>query len=171
MQLKKLVLIALLGIFQISWCQKIKPTNEIIISGDISQEIVLTLHDLEQYQQQKLNDVVITNHLGEKKGIAKQLSGIPIKDLFEKVAFNAENPKVLSEFYLTFIASDGYKVVFSWNEIFNTETGNNIYLISQKEGKVLTDMEERILVITLSDFKTGRRNIKGLSKIIVKRVS
>jgi hypothetical protein len=169
--MKPLVFIALVLLSQPTEGQKIKPTEEFSISGEIVNEINFTLHDLEKYQHQKVNDVVITNHLGEQKSIARGLTGILIKELFKNVEFKAESPKIMSEFYLTFIASDGYKVVFSWNEIFNSETGNNIFLITQKEGKKINDMDERILLITTSDFKTGRRNIKGLSKIIVKRVS
>ena len=89
------------------------------------------------------------------------LSGIPIKDLFETIQFNGSNPKLLSEYYLIFIASDGYKVVYSWNEIFNTPTGDNTYIIVEKDNKKLFDMEDGILLFTKTDFKTGRRFIKG----------
>jgi hypothetical protein len=155
----------------IAWGQKeIKPTDEFTVVGQIEHEIKFNLADLEKFQSKKLEDVIITNHLGEKRGTAKSLTGIPIKDILKNVEFKVESPKVLSEFFLTFIASDGYKVVYSWNEIFNTATGDNIYLITEKEGKKIREMTERILVITTTDFKTGRRNIKGLSKIVVGRV-
>ena len=83
---------------------------------------------------------------------------------------NEESPKRFSEFFLTFIAIDNYKVVYSWNEIFNSPIGDNIYLITSRDGKQLKDMDERILILTPIDFKTGRRHIKGLSKIVVERV-
>ena len=40
-----------------------------------------------------------------------------------------------------------------------------------KDGKKLKDMEERILIITPTDFKTGRRHIKGLIMIVVGRAN
>lgn len=118
----------------------------------------------------RIDDIVITNHLGEKKGTASGLWGIPIKDIFKTVQFNADNPKLLSTYYFVFVASDGYNVVYSWNEIFNTLTGENTYIIVQKDNKQLSDMEDRILAVTRTDFRTGRRFIKGLSKIIVQKV-
>jgi len=100
----------------------------------------------------KIDDVIITNHMGEQRSTAKNMKGVLLKDLLDKLEFDAESPKVLSEFYLTIIATDNYKVVFSWNELSNTETGNHVYVI-----------------MSPTDFKTGRRNVKGVRQIIVGR--
>lgn len=148
----------------------IKPSDEIVISGEVAHELKFTMADLEKMPSKKIDDIVITNHLGEVRGTAKNLKAVPLKIILDKIEFKAESPKVLSEFFLTFIATDNYKAVYSWNEIFNTTTGDNIFLITEKDGKKLSEMPERILVITASDQKTGRRNIKGLNKIVVSRV-
>jgi hypothetical protein len=75
----------------------------------------------------------------------------------------------LSECYFVFIASDGYKVVYSWNEIFNTKNGQGIYVIVERDGKKIDQIEDRISVFSKADLMTGRRYVKGLSRIIVKR--
>ncbi len=146
-------------------------TDELIVTGQIKKELKFTLADIEKYPPKTIGDVVITSHLGEPRGIAKQLTGILIKDLLKDLELNEDNPKRFSEFYLTFIAIDNYKVVYSWNEIFNSPTGDNLFLITSKDGKKIRDIEERILTLTLTDFKTGRRYIKRLSKILVERVN
>jgi len=69
-----------------------------------------------------------------------------------------------------FTATDGYKVVFSWNEIYNAEAGNNFFILTEMDGKRIEKMDQRILFISIADFQTGRRFIKGLEKIEVKRV-
>jgi hypothetical protein len=89
---------------------KVTPTDEFSIVGQIQKEIKFTLSDLVKLKPIGIGDVVITNHLGEKKGTASNLSGIPIKDIFKDVQFNAESPKQLSEYYFIFVASDNYKV-------------------------------------------------------------
>ena len=150
--------------------RKVTPTEQFTISGKIKTELKFTLADLNAYETKAIPDIVITNNNGEAKGTAKKLKGILLKSILEKIEFPIEKPKELNEFYFTFIASDGYKAVFSWNEIFNTETGNNIFIITEKDGKKINEMEDRILIITATDFKTGRRHIKGLEKIIVSRV-
>ena len=40
-----------------------------------------------------------------------------------------------------------------------------------KRGVKIDALDERILVVTNSDFKTGRRHVKGLSQILVNRVN
>lgn len=154
----------------ISYGQTKAITNSFTISGKVKKEVTLTLADLQTFRTHKIGDVVITNHLGEAKGTSKNLLGILLKDILSNVEFNAENPRLLSEFYITCISNDGYKVVFSWNEIFNTAIGDHVYLITSKDGKELKDMNDRILIMSTTDFKTGRRNLKGLSTIVVEQV-
>jgi hypothetical protein len=92
-----------------------------------------------------------------------------VKDVLNRAELNGENPKVLSKFYFVFVATDNYKIVFSWNEIFNTETGNNIYFILEEGGKKIKDLESRISIVTLTDFKTGRRHMSNIDRIIARR--
>ncbi|HXU25665.1 MAG TPA: molybdopterin-binding protein [Bacteroidia bacterium] len=169
--MKKHLFIFLLLISTFVWAQtKITPTNQFTITGKIKTELKFTIADINMYPLVTIKDVPLTNHLGEVKETLHNLKGIALKPLLEKIEFLTDTPKELSQFYLTFIASDGYKVVYSWNEIFNSETGNNLFIITEKDGKQLTYSEDRILTITTTDFKTGRCYLKALDKIIVSRV-
>ena len=169
--MKKGIIIALVILSSVTWAQtKITSTEQFTITGKIKTELKFTLKDLAAYEAKALKDVVLTNHLGEVKGNIQNIKGIPMKPLLDKIEFLADKPKDLSQFYLTFVASDGYKVVYSWNELFNSETGNNLYIITEKDGKKLNELEDRILTITTTDIKTGRRYVKGLEKIIVSKV-
>ena len=151
--------------------EKIAPTDALTVTGLVDKEMTFRVTDLSAYPSKPIPDMVITNHLGEPRGTAKGLKAILIKDVLANVSIKTESPKVLSEFFLSFIASDGYTVVYSWNEIFNSPTGDKTYLITEKDGKPLAEMSERLLMITPTDFKTGRRHIKGLNKIVVARAS
>ena len=90
--------------------------------------------------------------------------------LFAKIKIRVEKPRELSEYYLIFRAADGYAVVFSWNEIFNTEIGKSLYIVTAADGKNLTGSSDRILMISTKDFNTGRRHVKNLYSIEVKRI-
>jgi hypothetical protein len=142
-----------------------------MVSGEVKNELLLTVAEIERYPSQPIGDVVITNHRGDPRGTARNLSGILVKDLLKDIELREENPKMFSEFYLVFVAADQYKVVFSWNELFNSPTGENLYLITSRDGKELREMEERLLILSPTDFRTGRRHIKALAKIIVRRVA
>jgi hypothetical protein len=145
------------------------PSEKFSIEGKVKNALSFSIADLDTFRTKSLPDVVITNHLGEKKHTLTNLKGILLKDILSKAELDAENPKVLSEFYFVFVATDNYKIVFSWNEIFNTETGNNIYIIMEEGGKKIRDIDGRISLIVPTDFKTGRRHMSNIDKIIVER--
>lgn len=168
----KRILILLLIAISLTVCgqKSNQTTNEFKVTGQVKKELQFSLTDLGNYPSKSIADVEITNHSGEARGTAKQLTGILVKDILKNMELKEDEPKLFSEFYLTFIASDNYKIVFSWNEIFNSPTGDNLYLITSRDGKKLNDMDDRILILTPTDFRTGRRHIKGLSKILVQRV-
>ncbi len=146
------------------------PTEKFSVEGRVKQKFTFSIADLDTFKIKALPDITITNHLGEKKHTITGLKGILLKDVLSKIEFDAENPKVLSEYYFEFVATDNYKIVFSWNEIYNTETGNNIYIVMEEDGKKIKDIPGRISIVTLTDFKTGRRHMSSIDKIIVQRV-
>lgn len=147
-----------------------KQTKSIVVQGKVKESKTITVEDLKKFKSYVIGDISITNHKGEAKGIAKGLHGILLKDIFENIVLDAESPKLLSEYYFACIASDGYKVVFSWNELFNSATGNSTYIVTEKDGKSITSSDESILMISSQDFKTGRRFVKNLEKIIVGKI-
>ena len=145
-------------------------TDAFIIKGEIKNEITISFKLLDSFTTSDIPNVVITNHLGEKRSEAKGMKGVLIKSILERADIKVESPKQLSEFYFVFTACDGYKIVYSWNEIFNTETGNHIFWVTEKNGSRGKELKEKMLTITPTDFKTGRRYIKGLTSITVNRV-
>lgn len=151
--------------------QQITSTQSLSITGRVKAPIKISGNDLLSYTMVSIGDIAITNHMGEARGIAKSLKGVLLKDILAKIEIDAERPKVLSEYYFVCRASDGYTVVFSWNEIFNTATGDNVYIITEKEGKPWNDLPESLLMISTKDFKTGRRHVKALAEIEVSRVN
>ena len=151
--------------------QVIPPSDSFTVKGQVVQEWSFSLQDLDTMVSVPVADLTITNHRGESKEHVSGLRGIPLKHILDKAGFRCDKPKDLSAFYITCIATDGYKIVFSWNELFNSEPGNKVYLITEKEGKKMKDMSERILLVSASDLKTGPRYLKGLSAIVISRVN
>lgn len=164
-----IIVIALLTSLTTIGQRKTIPTDTLKITGKLKSGLTFITLDLDTFRTKIINDVIVSNNHGEIKKTVKGMKGFLLKDLFGTADFQTEKPRELNEFYFVFIASDNYKVVFSWNEIFNTETGKNLYVITEQDGKRINKMDERILVVSTTDFITGRRYIKGLERIIVKR--
>ncbi|GAA4929770.1 hypothetical protein [Mucilaginibacter defluvii] len=108
-----------------------------------------------------------TSHTGAFKHKDEKLKGILLKDVLSNTKFNVSNPKLLSELYLVCVASDGYKVVYSWNELYNTAVGETVFMLVEKNGVDINVMPESIQMLSARDYKTGRRYLHNLSKIVV----
>jgi hypothetical protein len=159
------------GFFASAQHEKIPATGNFPIEGRVKKGMTVSLADLSSYKTHLIDSIVITNHLGERKSGMKKVKTVLLKDILDKVEINAENHKELSEYYLVCVASDNYKVVFSWNEIFNSETGKSVYIITGQDGEWAYRLDNRIALISAKDQMTGRRYVKGLQKILIERVN
>lgn len=146
------------------------PTDSIRIFGMVDSVFSVSFEEIARSKQSDLGSLKITNHRGEFKKEYGRLKGVQMLPILEKIKTKAEKPRELNEYYLVFRASDGYAAVFSWNEIFNTEIGQSLYIVTEADGKSLSESSERILAVAIKDFNTGRRHIKNLSSIEVKRI-
>jgi Gpi18-like mannosyltransferase len=141
-------------------------TNAFTIAGKVKNEKTITLSALQQYPSIELNDVNISCS-PRKEDKVRSVKVVLVKTILDSVAFQYEKPRMLNQYYFLFEASDGYKMVFSFNEIYNTEIGNNLYIVTNLQGTELQVMDNRILILTTKDIKSGTRNMKWLSKIVV----
>ncbi|MBA4053921.1 MAG: molybdopterin-binding protein [Marivirga sp.] len=149
--------------------QTAKRTASFTLNGKVKIPQTIYIDDLKKYDVFNVGDVTITNHKGEIHGTAKNLSGVLLKEILKSIPLDTDNPKLFSEYYFICRGSDGYKVVYSWNELFNTATGNSVYIVTEKNHQPIQDMDETILMISPQDIRTGRRYLKNLETIYVGR--
>ena len=170
MRLVLLFVFVLTGFSLSAQKENIPATENFTIEGKVKKGLTISLADLSSYKSYSIDSIVITNHLGERRSTLKKVKGVLLKDILDKVEIDSETPKVLSEYYFDCMASDNYKVVFSWNEIFNNDTGRSVYIITSVDGKPASTLDSRIALVAPKDQMTGRRYVKGLQKIVVERV-
>lgn len=149
--------------------EKQTATPSFRVIGEVKQEVKILVNDLDKYRGALVKDVVITNHLGEIKSRIKKLTGVLLRDVLANVEIKSKVPGDLSACYLVCKSTDGYTITYSWNEVFNNPSGESIYLITSKEDIKASDMEESILMFSPRDYKTGRRYLKSLTSIEIKR--
>lgn len=141
-------------------------TETIQVTGAIKEPFIVTEKSLSELPVHSQDSLVILNHAMEYKSTLRKLKGVLLKDILAKAQFKTASPKELSTFYLVCKAKDGYQVVYSWNELFNGETGNKTMIITQAEGSP----KEGFALVTPTDRATGRRYVKNLSEIIIQQI-
>ena len=113
-----------LFLLQNSEAQKSR-AESFVVSGEVVKQETIDITKLSGYTTVHLDSLRIYSHDMQPKGLMKNIDGVLLKEILSAIPFNNENPKVLSEYYIECQATDGYHVIFSWNEIFNSETGNH----------------------------------------------
>ena len=165
-------LILVLATSSIGFAQKktFATSDSIVVKGNVKAQMVITPSSLSAYNKVTLGNVVIKNHEGKPKDTLMNVQGVLLKDLLAKVELDESNFKKFSEFCFVVKCTDDYTVVYSWNELFNSPTGNATYIITEKDGQKLSQMKDKIAIITQSDYNTGRRFSKSVATIEIKRI-
>lgn len=171
--MKKIVLIALLtlSLFAKNDLDKAQfETNEVYVEGLVSNKRVLDIEALEKLIGVKTGAMPVVCMSGETKENVQSYEGIKLKTILDNAGIEISSKKDFNKIYIHIISSDGYDVIFSYNEIFNTKNGDNIIVFYKKNGKLLEPHEGKIALISTDDIRNGPRHIKWLQKIIVKKI-
>lgn len=146
-------------------------TGSIKITGNKKSEQVILPDTLLKIKTTVLSNLPITNHRGELKYTIKQAKGASVKDLFSSIEFDVKQPKDLSSYLMVCKAADGYEVVFSWNELFNTPVGEKVYVLYQiDDNKIDEDKGGAFSLYSAADYRSGRRFVKWLSEIKISKI-
>jgi hypothetical protein len=175
MKIKFLMLIFFVASLSIRAQRTVTPSETLKIEGKIKTEKTFSIADLDAFPKIAISDQTLYNHKGEVKGTVKEMKGVLLKSVLESIEFEYDKPKELNECYFVFVATDGYKVVFSWNEIYNTEAGNNFYIVTKMEGKEIRHGSENTfysysrLKIRSALYKSTRENTGKTSRVNIKK--
>jgi hypothetical protein len=141
-------------------------TRQFAIIGKVKIGSIITMDSLNSYPLKTIGNIKVTDHTGTFKHQDDQLKGVLLKDILSHSQWLL-TPHLFSSMYFTCVGADGYKVVYSWNELFNTEIGDNVYIILEKNGIKADQLTSSIQMVSMLDYKTGRRYLHNLEKIEV----
>jgi hypothetical protein len=110
-----------------------------------------------------------TTRDGVVKGTLAGYRGIRLTDLLDKVQVESPDRNSLKRTYVLASATDGYAVVFSWSELYNTPVGAGVYVLLQKDGAPIGSDEGPLTLISGRDLFTGPRHVRNLCQIDVRR--
>jgi len=149
---------------------KIPITDSFEVKGEIKNPQTVSISMINGFPMHDLKDITTVNHLGKTMSVIHGVKGVLLKDVLKGIDLNTATPREIYGIYVVCLASDGYKTVFTWNEIFNSSRGDNIYIITEKEGKTLAATDDRIAILDISEPGKGHVNIKGLRELNIQPV-
>lgn len=135
------------------------------ITGRVEEEYGFNLEELMDMDTVETGDLLLACGSGEPKGRIPGCRGVLLTDIINTVKVIAPDHNDTKRMYLEVHASDGYCTVFSWQELFNTATGEGVMVILEKGGKKLFEESGRVDLFSARDILTGPRYVKDLSSI------
>jgi len=141
-------------------------SHSVTVSGRVEQALDLSVQDLKGFAPRAEIALPPRPGVNAKSAI---LRGVLLKDLLDKAAAIKQDHNDLKKTVVVAEATDGYAVVFSWSEIFNTAVGAGVIVFIERDGKPLDGGEGWIALISAYDTRTGPRHVKWLKAIEVRK--
>jgi len=145
-------------------------TTTLAVRGAVAIPLTLSVADLGKFPVHRVDDTRVVRAQGGASEAARQFAGCLLRDVLNAAKLTESDRLDLRRTIIVATASDGYKAVFSWAELFNTTIGDGVLIVYERDGAPLGNDEGRIALISLKDTRPGTRHVKWLSAIDVVRV-
>lgn len=145
-------------------------TTHVSVTGAVEHSLNLSVDDLRKFPPQQVGEVPLVCQSGANMGKLENFKGVLLRDILDKAKVKAPAHNDVKKMAVIASASDGYKVVFSWTEIFNSPNGEGVIVFFEKDGQPLTDDEGRIAMVSSKDTRTGPRHVKWLQGVEVRKI-
>lgn len=145
-------------------------TTELRVTGAVKTPLVLGVDALRKLSMQHVGKLPLVCQTGAEVGSLDNLGGVLLRDVLEQAVLDAPGHNDAKKMVIVATASDGYRVVFSWGEVFNSALGEGIVVVFEKDGRPLGDDSGRIALVSTQDTRTGPRHVKWLRDIEVRRL-
>ncbi len=150
---------------EIQSVQAPKAGNAVTVTGRVKHPLILPISELCKMDAEDIQDLPIICGSGDPKGRIANGKGVLLENVIRMAEVIKDEDNDTKKMLIIASASDGYKVVFSWQEIFNTPTGGGVMILVEKNGKSLCAGQGHPELISTQDYFTGSRYVKGVEKI------
>ena len=145
----------------------LREASTLRVTGIVKQPLVLCMKELCGMDTEEVKDLPIICGSGTPKGRIASCRGVLLENVIRMAEVLKEEDNDTKKMFIVASAGDGYKVVFSWQEIFNTAVGGGVMILIERDGKSLCGRHGRPELISVQDYFTGARYVKGLENIEV----
>ena len=141
--------------------------NKLLVTGRVTRPLELGMDELRAMDTEEIADLMIICGDGDPKGNIRNCKGVLLENILGMADVIKAEHNDTKKMFIVVSAHDGYKVVFSWQEIFNTAVGGGVMILLERDGKPLDGEQGQLELISAEDYFTGSRYVKGLKNIEV----
>jgi hypothetical protein len=94
--------------------------------------------------------------------------GVLLRDVLEQTMSAALKARDARRLVFEAVATDGYRAVFSWGELFNSAAGEQVLVIGTRDGQPLDAHEGPLALRSLGDVRPGPRHVRNLCAVVAR---
>lgn len=142
-------------------------SEQVVVSGPLKTLLTLRVDDLRAFPAADIQSVSVTRRV-DKDEVASTVRGVKLTAALDRAGFVGSDQNEWKHTVVLATATDGYQVVFSWPELFNTDVGAGALLVFERDGQPLADREGRIALVSAKDTRSGPRSVRSLARLEVR---
>ncbi|WP_168735201.1 molybdopterin-dependent oxidoreductase [Pseudothauera rhizosphaerae] len=140
------------------------------VSGLVAHPLDLDVAALRAFPVRRLDLAPAGGRADEGKP-PDRFAGVLLRDILEKASVTFGSHFDLKKTVVVATATDGYRVVFTWSELFSSPIGDGALVFFEKNGRPLADDEGSVALLSAGDDSTASRYLKWLKTIEVRRLA
>jgi DMSO/TMAO reductase YedYZ molybdopterin-dependent catalytic subunit len=144
-------------------------SSTLTVKGNVERELVLSLDELKRMPAQRNEDVRTVREQGTTgtPEVARRYTGVLLRDVLDRAKLTEKNRNDLRRSVVIVTASDGYRAVFSWAELYLSPIGEGVLVVYERDRSPLADSEGPLALVSLKDTRPGPRHVKWLRSVEV----
>lgn len=142
-------------------------SEQVIISGALKAALSLKVEDLKAFPVGQIETMTVTRRVGDQQ-VTSSVRGVRLTAVLERAGLASKDEHEWKHTVVLATATDGYQVVFSWPELFNTDVGAGALLIFERDGQPLADREGQIALVSARDTRSGPRSVRSVARLDVR---
>lgn len=135
------------------------------IVGRVTSPLSIPIETLHAMDCLELADLPMICGSGEPKGRIGQCRGVLLAEVINHAEVVVKEHNDTKKMFVVAASDDGYKAVFSWQEIFNSPNGDGILVVLEKDGHLLYDGRGEVDLLSAHDHLTGPRYVRQLKTV------
>jgi len=145
-----------------------KVTTALTVKGSVEREVTFSIEDLKSLPKLQVDETRTVHDPSQPAApteTTRHYVGCLLHDVLERAKPVEKGRFGFRRSVVIATASDGYRAVFSWAELYLTPIGDGVLVVYERDGAPLGDDEGKIALISFMDTRPGPRHVKWLQSI------
>jgi DMSO/TMAO reductase YedYZ molybdopterin-dependent catalytic subunit len=142
------------------------PSASVAVSGSVKKPLALSVDDLKAFPADQVATVAVHGRPGASEP-SSSVRGVKLTAVLDRAGLAEAGHDDWKRTVVVASGTDGYRVVFSWPELYETTVGDEVVVVLERDGRPLGDGDGHIALASPADRRPAR-NVKWLNRIEVR---